>query len=110
VIVNLVSNTQRYAPAPPLLTAEAADGRIEVRVVDVGPGIPVADRDRVFVPFQRLGDTSPAGLGLGLALARGLVEAMAGTLTLEETPGGGLTVAICLPALPATHQHAEIWS
>jgi two-component system sensor histidine kinase KdpD len=102
VIVNLVANAQRYAPAPPLLTADVADGCVELRVVDAGPGIPVADRDRVFVPFQRLGDTSPAGLGLGLALARGLVEAMAGTLVLEETPGGGLTVAVSLPAASAT--------
>jgi two-component system, OmpR family, sensor histidine kinase KdpD len=102
VIVNLVVNAQRYAPDPPLLTADAAGGRVELRVVDAGPGIPVADRDRVFVPFQRLGDTSTTGLGLGLALARGLVEAMTGTLVLEETPGGGLTVAVSLPAVLAT--------
>jgi two-component system sensor histidine kinase KdpD len=108
VIVNLMVNAQRYALEPPLLTADTADGpdgangRVELRVVDAGPGIPVPDRDRVFVPFQRLGDTSTTGLGLGLALARGLVEAMAGTLVLEDTPGGGLTVALCLPAAPAT--------
>jgi two-component system, OmpR family, sensor histidine kinase KdpD len=102
VIVNLVANAQRYAPDPPLLTADAADGRVELRVVDTGPGIPPTDRDRVFVPFQRLGDTSTTGLGLGLALTRGLVEAMAGTLALEETPGGGLTVAVSLPAVRVT--------
>jgi two-component system sensor histidine kinase KdpD len=110
VIVNLVANAQRYSPTPPLLTADAADGRVAVRVVDDGPGIAVADRDRVFVPFQRLGDSSTSGLGLGLALSRGLVEAMAGTLTLEETPGGGLTVAISLPAMPETAPQAEIRS
>ena len=108
VIVNLVANAQRYAPAPPLLTADATDGRIEVRVVDGGPGIPAADRDRVLVPFQRLGDSSTTGLGLGLALSRGLVEAMAGTLTLEETPGGGLTVTISLPARPTTALQTEL--
>ncbi len=101
VIVNVVANAQRYAPDPPLLTATPVDDRLELRVVDRGPGIPVADRDRVFVPFQRLGDSSTAGLGLGLALSRGLVEAMAGSLELEETPGGGLTLVISLPTRPA---------
>jgi two-component system, OmpR family, sensor histidine kinase KdpD len=101
VIVNVVANAQSYAGDPPLLTAITSDGRVEVRVVDTGPGISVADRERVFVPFQRLGDSGTAGLGLGLALSRGLVEAMGGTLTLEETPGGGLTLAVSLPSSPA---------
>ncbi len=75
---------------------------MEVRVVDTGPGIPSEDTERVFVPFQRLGDTdNRAGLGLGLALSRGLVEAMGGTLAPEETPGGGLTMVLSLPAAPA---------
>ena len=102
VIVNLVANAQRYAADPPLVTAASLDGRVELRVVDNGPGIPAADRDRVMVPFQRLGDSGPGGLGLGLALSRGLVEAMAGTLELEETPGGGLTLVVSLPAAPPT--------
>ncbi|WP_206054033.1 sensor histidine kinase [Nocardioides iriomotensis] len=100
VIVNVVANAQRCAPPPALLTAVAADGRVDLRVVDTGPGIVAADRDRVFVPFQRLGDSGTGGLGLGLALSRGLVEAMAGSLTLDETPGGGLTLVISLPAVP----------
>ena len=63
---------------------------MELRVVDRGPGIPDDDRDRMFVPFQRLGDTdNTTGVGLGLALSRGLTEAMGGTLTAEDTPGGG---------------------
>jgi two-component system, OmpR family, sensor histidine kinase KdpD len=69
--------------------------------VDRGPGIPEADWDRVFVPFQRLGDTdNTTGVGLGLALSRGLTEAMGGSLEPEETPGGGLTMTVSLPAAP----------
>lgn len=70
----------------------------------------MAHRDRVFVPFQRLGDTGTTGLGVGLALSRGLVEAMAGTLVLEGTPGGGSRVAISLPAAAATAPQPEIRS
>jgi two-component system sensor histidine kinase KdpD len=74
---------------------------VELRVADRGPGIPEPDRDRVFVPFQRLGDTdNTTGVGLGLALSRGLTEAMGGTLEPEETPGGGLTMVLSLPAAP----------
>ena len=103
VIVNLTANALRYSPAaaPPLLTASALGDRVEVRVVDRGPGIPESDRDRMFVPFQRLGDTdNTTGVGLGLALSRGLTEAMGGTLEPEETPGGGLTMAISVPVAP----------
>ena len=104
VIVNLTTNAIRYSPAdqPPLLTASALGDRVELRVTDRGPGIPEPDRDRVFVPFQRLGDTdNTTGVGLGLALSRGLTEAMGGTLEPEETPGGGLTMTLSLPAAPA---------
>jgi two-component system sensor histidine kinase KdpD len=102
VVVNLTENALRYSPAdrPPLLTASTLGDQVELRVVDRGPGIPEKERDRMFVPFQRLGDTdNTTGVGLGLALARGFTEAMGGTLSAEETPGGGLTMAVTLPAV-----------
>ncbi len=103
VIVNLTGNALRYSPEglPPLLAASALGDQVELRVVDRGPGIPEADRDRMFVPFQRLGDTdNTTGVGLGLALSRGFTEAMGGTLLAEDTPGGGLTMTLSLPAAP----------
>ncbi|HEY5360911.1 MAG TPA: DUF4118 domain-containing protein [Streptosporangiaceae bacterium] len=103
VIANLTANALRYSPAgsPPTLSGSALLDRVEVRVIDRGPGIPEADRNRMFVPFQRLGDTdNTTGVGLGLALSRGLTEAMGGTLEPEETPGGGLTMTLSLPAAP----------
>jgi two-component system sensor histidine kinase KdpD len=102
VIVNLVANALRYSPTgrPPLVTASALRDTVEIRVIDHGPGIPRDRWDDVFLPFQRLGDRdnhTGVGLGLGLALSRGLAEAMGGTLTPEETPGGGLTMTLALP-------------
>jgi two-component system, OmpR family, sensor histidine kinase KdpD len=111
VVVNLTENALRYSPAgqPPLLTASALGDRVELRVVDRGPGIPEKERDRMFVPFQRMGDTdNTTGVGLGLALARGFTEAMGGTLSAEETPGGGLTMAVTLPAVAPGPAAGEI--
>jgi two-component system sensor histidine kinase KdpD len=99
ILANVLSNALRHSPAgrPPLITASEHAGYVEVRIIDHGPGIPVADRDRVFLPFQRVGDRdNETGVGLGLALSRGLAEAMGGTLEPETTPGGGLTMTLRL--------------
>jgi two-component system, OmpR family, sensor histidine kinase KdpD len=101
IVANLTANALRYSPAGirPALSASALANRVELRVVDRGPGIPESGWDRIFIPFQRLGDRdNTTGVGLGLALSRGLAEAMGGTLTPEHTPGGGLTMVLALPA------------
>jgi two-component system, OmpR family, sensor histidine kinase KdpD len=100
VLANLLANAQRYSPSdrPPMVSISEHAGYVETRVIDHGPGIPATAWDTVFLPFQRLGDRdNDTGVGLGLALSRGLVEAMGGTLTPETTPGGGLTMTVRLP-------------
>ena len=101
-LVNVIGNALRHAPqGAPTVTVSSGADRVEVRVIDHGAGVPEPDKERLFVPFQRLGDTdNTTGLGLGLALSRGLVEAMQGTLEAEDTPGGGLTMVLSLPAAP----------
>jgi two-component system, OmpR family, sensor histidine kinase KdpD len=109
-IANLVQNAVRHSPpgAPPQITASAYGKTVEIRVIDCGPGIPETDWDQIFLPFQRLGDRdNSSGVGLGLALSRGLVEAMSGTLRPEGTPGGGLTMIISLPATALPSGAAE---
>ncbi|MEU4243607.1 sensor histidine kinase KdpD [Actinoplanes sp. NPDC026619] len=103
ILINLIANALRYSPPgrPPVVTASALGGRLELRVIDHGPGIPENRWNDVFLPFQRLGDRdNHTGVGLGLALSRGLTEAMGGTLTPDHTPGGGLTMILTLPAGP----------
>ncbi|HEV2633495.1 MAG TPA: ATP-binding protein [Actinocrinis sp.] len=101
VVANLVANAIRHTDSPVRITAVSRHGLVELRVTDHGPGIPDSARDLLFRPFQRLGDRdNSTGVGLGLALARGLTESMGGTLVPEHTPGGGLTMVVSLPAAP----------
>nr|WP_245885375.1 DUF4118 domain-containing protein [Kineococcus rhizosphaerae] len=112
VVANLVQNAVRHGGTGVQVEAVVAteDGHQSVRllVVDHGPGLPGAAKERAFTPFQRLGDRSTAGLGLGLAVARGLAEAVGGRLQAEDTPGGGLTMVLDLPLAGHTHELAEV--
>ncbi|WP_225847338.1 sensor histidine kinase KdpD [Streptomyces sp. HPF1205] len=102
-VANVVENAVKYSPegAEVLVAASALADRVELRVADRGPGVPDGAKERIFEPFQRYGDAPHGnGVGLGLAVARGFAEAMGGTLTAEDTPGGGLTMVFTLRAAP----------
>jgi two-component system sensor histidine kinase KdpD len=107
-VANVIENAVKYSPdgEPVAVTASVHADRVEVRVVDRGPGVPDEAKSRIFEPFQRHGDAPRGdGVGLGLAVARGFAEAMGGTLDAEDTPGGGLTMVL---TLPATLCHATV--
>jgi two-component system sensor histidine kinase KdpD len=101
VVANLVENALTWSePDQPVRVEAGAIGdQVDLRVVDRGPGIPVVEREQVFRPFQRLVDHG-SGVGLGLAVARGFVEAMSGELVVEDTPGGGTTMVVSLARAP----------
>lgn len=100
-VANIVENAVKYSPGGERVTvaASALGTRVELRVADRGRGVPDDGKERIFEPFQRYGDAPRgAGVGLGLAVARGFVECMGGTLDAEDTPGGGLTMVLTLTA------------
>jgi len=100
VLVNLIDNAMRYAPDGLVrINAGRVADRVLINVVDEGPGVARGAEDRLFAPFQRLGDSdNTSGVGLGLSVARGFVEAMGGDISATDTPGGGLTVVVDLAA------------
>jgi two-component system, OmpR family, sensor histidine kinase KdpD len=107
---NVLENASRYSGGHPVsLRARAVGPRVVVRVVDRGPGIPSAQRERVFEPFYRAGTagTGHRGSGLGLAIARGFVEANGGTIAVESLPGQGTTFVVELPNVPAPVEAAR---
>lgn len=96
VLANLLANAVRHGEHV-RVSASRAHGRVLLHIADDGPGVQAGDRARMFEPFQRLGDAPQGeGVGLGLAVARGLTEAQGGTLTVGDTPGGGLTLTVSL--------------
>ncbi len=104
VLANLFSNALAHSPAgrPPELRACPAGESVLLEVCDHGPGVPDEFKLRMFEPFERLGDRAAGnGVGLGLAVAKGFLEAMGGTIHAADTPGGGLTVQVSLPGAAA---------
>ncbi|WP_024285546.1 sensor histidine kinase KdpD [Cellulomonas sp. KRMCY2] len=104
-IANVVENALRYTPAAEKvhIVGEQLRDTVVLRIIDRGPGVPDNRKNDIFTAFQRLGDVpSGHGVGLGLAVARGFVEANGGTIEAEDTPGGGLTMVITLPAAGGT--------
>lgn len=110
VIANLVQNAVRHSPTGSRVrvAALAAGDRVALSVIDHGPGVPEPLKKQLFQPFQRLDDAhAGTGVGLGLAVAKGLTEALGGTLRAEDTPGGGLTMVVGLPCASAGPVLAE---
>jgi two-component system sensor histidine kinase KdpD len=97
---NVVRNALRHSPPGAAVTVDVGrvNDQFHIRVIDHGPGVQMAERLRVVQPFQRLDDFSADGVGLGLSIAQGFVDAMHGSFSLDDTPGGGLTVTVALPA------------
>ena len=103
VLANVIGNACNWAPDGTSVRVEAAKmgPQVDLRIIDRGAGIPRDQREAVFQPFQRLGDGARAtydGIGLGLAVTKGFVEAMGGTIHVDDTPGGGATIVITLEA------------
>jgi K+-sensing histidine kinase KdpD len=107
VLVNLIDNALRYGASdqPVEIKAYAGGENVKIEIADHGPGVSKSEQDQLFEPFQRLDDSSTSGVGLGLTVARGFMEAMGGAMVADKTPGGGLTMRLRLPLAP---RHAPI--
>ena len=103
VLANLFANALAWSPPgrPPALEAHADGDEVVLEVVDHGRGVPGELKARMFEPFERLGARAGNGVGLGLAVVKGFVDAMGGSVTAADTPGGGLTIRVRLPAVHA---------
>ncbi len=100
ILLNLLSNAIRHSPEGDVVAVAVkhASGTAWFAVIDHGPGVPVELRDRIFEPFERFDPHSGLGTGLGLPVSRRLAEALGGTLTVEETSGGGATFTLKIPS------------
>ncbi|MDP2013472.1 MAG: sensor histidine kinase KdpD [Actinomycetota bacterium] len=100
-VANLVENAVQHSPVGVpvrICAAVVPEDTLQLRIIDRGPGVAVDDRVKMFLPFQRLGDVpAGSGVGLGLAVARGLAEAVGASIEVEDTPGGGLTMVLAVP-------------
>ncbi len=103
ILVNLLENAAKYAPAHSSIevTAVRDGGRVRISVADEGPGVPAGEEERIFEAFYRPEGTTPdvQGTGLGLSIARGLADAQGGTLTYRARLGGGAQFTLELPAV-----------
>jgi two-component system sensor histidine kinase KdpD len=104
VLANVIDNALRYAPDCVVrVNAGRVGDRVLINVIDEGPGIEQGTEEQIFGAFQRLGDhDNTTGVGLGMSVARGFVEAMGGAIAAGDTPGGGLTVVVDLAAPPGS--------
>jgi two-component system sensor histidine kinase KdpD len=98
VLANLFANALAYSPPgrPPAMRAHRVGDTVVLEVTDHGRGVPDEWKQRIFEPFQRMGPKAGTGVGLGLAVAKGLAEAMGASLEAADTPGGGLTMRVTL--------------
>ncbi|MFL6028032.1 MAG: sensor histidine kinase, partial [Friedmanniella sp.] len=108
VLANLLDNAVRHTPAEAAVTIRGSlsEDMVLCEVIDHGPGIPRHLWSQIFSPFQHFDDHQAGGLGLGLAVARGLTDAMGGSLNPALTPGGGLTMQLRLPTNSAASSPA----
>ena len=111
MLSNLIENAASYAPpdTPITVTVQPEHGGVAMRVRDEGPGIPRAERERVFAPFYRVAalEGRCPGSGLGLAICRGIVEAHGGWIRVEPTEGPGASIALWLPGGDVTNEARE---
>jgi two-component system sensor histidine kinase KdpD len=115
VLANLFANALAYSPPgrPPELRASACDQGVLLEITDYGRGVPDELKQRMFEPFQRLdargdGRAAGTGVGLGLAVVKGFLDTMGGSVEAADTPGGGLTMRISLPAAVAQASQASV--
>ena len=106
VLVNVLDNALRHGGSDQLIEVAVHLGTTAARleVIDHGPGIGQGEEERLFEPFRRLDDSGPEGVGLGLSVARGFIEAMDGKMVADSTPGGGLTMRISLRLMAAVER------